>query len=67
MPAPATPDEMPFSLDWLASAAGRIHALDVCNRGHLVVNGNTHWAPQSLSRDLRTLICRLVKDHTGPA
>ncbi|MFF0378773.1 hypothetical protein [Actinoplanes missouriensis] len=63
---PADPDEMPFSLDWLADAY-LLRGADVCDRGHLVINGNSHWAPLSLSRDLRALICRLVTDHTGPA
>ncbi|BAL87317.1 hypothetical protein AMIS_20970 [Actinoplanes missouriensis 431] len=57
---------MPFSLDWLADAY-LLRGADVCDRGHLVINGNSHWAPLSLSRDLRALICRLVTDHTGPA
>ncbi len=67
MASPADPDEMPFSLDWLAGTAGRIQALAVCDQGHLVINGNTHWQPRALSQDLRTLICRITDHPPGDA
>ena len=58
-----TDQEMPFSLDWLAGAAQRTQALAACPEGHLVVNGNSHWAPVRLSDDLRALWFRLTDHH----
>jgi hypothetical protein len=56
--------EVPFSLDWLAEAARNEPQLSVCDLGHLVVRGNTHWSPQGFSADRRALICRIADPHT---
>ena len=50
-----------FSLDLLANADRAPRPLSVCEHGHLVVNGNTHWAPLRLDRDLCTLTCQMVE------
>lgn len=60
------PDEIAFSLDWLAEAAGRRPQLTTCPDGHLVVRENTHWAPARFSDDGRSLVCR-VAEHEEAA
>lgn len=58
-----TDQEMPFSLEWLVGAAGRpAEVLSVCDDGHLVVHGRTHYQPTRLSADLHALWMRWV-DH----
>jgi hypothetical protein len=58
------PERLAFSLDLLAHAETAPRPLSVCEDGHLVVAGNTHWAVDRLSIDLKSLVCRLV-DHGG--
>ena len=59
MTAPA--DRLPFKLVWLADADAKPQALAVCERGHLVVNGRTHWAPAEFTADLQALMCEFVE------
>jgi hypothetical protein len=56
-----TEQRLAFSLDLLANAATAPRPLAGCEHGHLVVSGNTHWQPEALSVDLKTLTCRLVE------
>lgn len=56
-----TEQRLAFSLDLLANAATAARPLTGCDRGHLVVSGNTHWQPEAVSVDLKTLTCRLVE------
>jgi hypothetical protein len=56
--------EMPFSLDWLHGAATKPpEVLTVCDAGHLVVHGRTHYQPTRFSSDLGAIWCRWV--HHG--
>jgi hypothetical protein len=54
-------DKVSFSFDWLAGAAAKRMLLTVCPDGHLVVRGNTHWAPVAVSLDLNGLVCHVVQ------
>ena len=60
-------EPMSFSLAWLAEAAGKKPQLTVCANGHMVVRGNTHWAPAAFDENLRALICRPEPDCTEGA
>lgn len=53
-------EKLAFSLDLLATARTNARPLTVCNAGHLVVRGNTHWQPARLSVDLKSLLCEMV-------
>lgn len=55
------PDRLAFSLDLLATARTNAHPLTVCEAGHLVVRGNTHWQPEKLTTDLKSLLCQMVE------
>jgi len=59
------PERLAFSLTTLADAAHAPRPLAGCDRGHLVVNHNSHWAPEAFSADLRTLTCVLVESCDG--
>lgn len=55
-------EELPFSLDWLTGAANKpADTLSVCDLGHLVVNGRTHWKPERVSADLHAIWFRWVE------
>lgn len=53
---------IPFSLDWLAEAGAKQKPLTVCDAGHMVVRGTTHWQPVRFAADLHALWCVPV-DH----
>lgn len=53
-------EELAFSLDLLAQADTAPRPLTVCGAGHLVVNGNTHWAPRRYDFALRTLLHEMI-------
>lgn len=55
--------QMQFSLEWLAGAASTTPQLTVCNHGHLVVAGNSHWQPVAFDQTGRALICELTDRH----
>ncbi|WP_045740881.1 hypothetical protein [Actinoplanes rectilineatus] len=55
------PDEIPFSLAWLAEHIGRNPEIAICPRGHLKVRGNTCWKPVKF-RD-QALYCRIAEPH----
>lgn len=50
-----------FSLGLLVGAGTAERPLTVCSLGHLVVAGNSHYAPEALTADLKALTCRLVE------
>ena len=54
--------ELPFSLDWLLGAAELPEpTLSVCEQGHLVVKGRTHYLPVRLSPDMKSMWFRWVE------
>lgn len=55
------PERLAFSLATIANAADAPRPLAGCDRGHLVVANNSHWQPEALSVDLKTLTCVLVE------
>lgn len=57
---------MSFSLDWLAESKVKARPLDVCTKGHLVVRGNTHWAPIGLTPGLTSLRCVIAAHCDQP-
>lgn len=60
-------NELPFSLEWLVGAASKpADALSVCDQGHLVVHGRTHYAPARLSEDLHAIWMRWVTHEDTP-
>jgi hypothetical protein len=58
-------ERLAFSLALLADAEHAPRPLSGCSRGHLVVNGNTHWRPDAFDERLKTLTCELVMDCDG--
>lgn len=56
-----TDDRLSFSLELLANADQAPKPLSVCDDGHLVVAGRTHWQPVALDGPLRSLICDWVE------
>ena len=63
MTSQAEPERMAFTLDWLAASAAREPQLTICDRGHLVVSNNSHWAPTAFTPNGAALICELVARH----
>jgi hypothetical protein len=59
-------DELAFSLDMLASGGTITRPLSVCDDGHLVVVGRTHWAPVRFSPDRRAVVCAWVEHQEAP-
>lgn len=57
----ADPQELPFAIEWLASAAERRPAVDVCDLGHLRVNGRTCWSPDRIGADFKAIWFRFVE------
>lgn len=53
--------ELAFSFDLLLGAAEKQRDLRVCDLGHLVVAGRTHWAPRALNPTLTSIICDWVE------
>jgi hypothetical protein len=62
---PVAARRLAFSLDLLIGAGSKEQPLAVCDAGHLVVRGDTHWQPERLSFDFRSLLCREVT-HQQP-
>lgn len=60
------PDErLAFPLEALLAAGERERALSVCDLGHLVVAGRTHWRPVALTPDCRGLVCDWTEHADG--
>jgi hypothetical protein len=55
-----TDDRLAFPLETLLTAAHQRKPLTVCDRGHLVVAGRTHWQPVRLTPDLHAIVCEPV-------
>lgn len=58
-------ERLAFSLALLADAENAPRPLSACTRGHLVVAGRTHWAPQALDMAMKTLTCTYVEHCDG--
>ncbi len=53
---------LPFSIAWLYGASQkRPEALEVCDQGHLRVNGRTCWTPTGFTPDLGAVYCAHVE------
>ena len=59
------PERLSFSLTLLADAENAPRPLSACSRGHLVVAGRTHYRPEALDMQLKTLACSWVERCDG--
>lgn len=50
-----------FSFETLLGAGTAKLPLTACPHGHLVVNGNSHYAAEAFEPGLKALSCRLVE------
>lgn len=60
----ADPDRLAFDFELLLHAAEQTRPMTVCEQGHLVVAGRTHWAAERVSIDLKSLVMTLVDTCT---
>lgn len=54
-------ERLAFSLELLLNAGEASKPLAVCEEGHLVVASRTHYAPERLTTDLKSLLMRWVE------